>query len=506
MHRSKLWGLTLAVLFIAAAQWVKPDAMPKDNFVTAADRFYSESMAVLESVPGAAVVVVKDGTVRYQKGFGYADLEKELAFTHETNFYIASCTKAFTGLMATELDRKGILKLEDKLADHFPDIRFHPDLAMDKIRLHDLLTHSSGLANDPIGFRVAYSGEHHLNQLIELLQVSEPNREGYGTFRYTNVGYNIYTLVVEKVMGKPWQQVLEETVFDPMKMDRTTAYMSRADKNQWPLAAPYMGIGKGEQERVYLRKEDNTMQSAGGLITTTSDLGRWLNMQLGQGKLDGKQIFPAEQIKMSQQALVINDEDREPFPSEGYGLGWHRGTYKEQAVVWHYGGFPGALTHISFMPESHTGVAVFINDAVSGYRLMNLFASFAYDLLEKGESVIPDYREQVQQLSEELKERQKSFKEGIEKRKDRTWQLAQPFTFYSGTYENERYGTFVLKGSRKELTATLGNLHAVATPYTKTETARVELIPYRGEVMEFIYENEKLTGLKYSDAVFKKVK
>lgn len=505
MHRSKLWGIILVALLISAAQWIKPGWQTNDDFVTKADQFYAESMALLESVPGASVVVVKDGTIRYQKGFGYADIEARLPFTDDTNFYIASCTKAFTALMAAQLDKEGILSLDDKLAAHFPKIKFHEDLQMDKIRLRDLLTHSSGLANDPIGFRVAYTGEHNLEKLIDLLKVSEPNPNGYGNFRYTNIGYNIYTLVVEKVTGKPWQQVLEEKVFDPMGMDRTTAYMSRADKKRWPLAAPYMGLGKDDKRRVYLRKEDNTMQSAGGLITNAPDLGKWLIMQLGEGKLNGKQLFPTDMIKHAQKALVSNDDDRDPFPSEGYGMGWHRGTYESEPVVWHYGGFPGALTHISFMPESNTGVAVFINDAVSGYRLMNIFANFAYDYLNKGESVLPDYQKQIKSLAEMLKERQKGVKEDEEKRKERSWQLSHPFPFYSGIFENDLYGTVVVTGTQDDLEVKMGNLHCTATPFTKKETARVELIPYRGEVIEFVIEDGELTGLKHTEAFFEKV-
>lgn len=506
MYRSKLLGIILVLLLFSAAQWIKPETMSIDSFVTDADQFYAESLSLLESVPGASVVVVKEGKTLYQKGFGYANVESKLPFTHDTNFYIASCTKAFTALMAAVLDEEGVLNLDDKLADHFPEIDFHHDLAMDKIRLRDLLTHTSGLNNDPIGFRVAYSGQHKLEELISLLAASEPNREGYGQFRYTNIGYNIYTLVVERVMERPWQDVLADKVFQPMGMDRTTAYISEADRHHWPLAASYMGLGKDDQQLVYLRKEDNTMQSAGGLITNGPDMSRWLRMQLAHGKLDGQQIFPRSIIDHSQKALVKTGEDRDLFPSESYGMGWHRGTYENQTVVWHYGGFPGALTHISFFPDTRTGVAVFINDAVAGYQLMNIFASFAYDYLEKGSEILPTYRERIRDLHQALQERQKGFKDNLAKRKERTWQLAHDFPFYSGTYQNTLYGTMEIKGTADNLGVELGNMHYDATPFTKAETARVELIPYRGEVIEFIYEDEELTGLRYTEAFFEKVK
>ena len=506
MNRLLFFSLFLFAAVLIAAQWGNPMETEASSFQSDANRFYSESMKILESVPGASVVVVKDGKTVFEKGFGMANIKEKAAFTKETNFYIASCTKAFTALMAAQLDVEGLLSLDDKLIDHFPEISFHDDLEMKKIRLRDLMTHTSGLENGPISFRSAYSGEHSLQKLIELLKVSEPNKAGYGNFQYTNTGYNIYTLVVEKVLGRPWQDVLAEKVFAPAGMDRTTAYMSKAEKHQWEVALPYAGVGKEEIREVYLTKKDNTMQSAGGLITTTSDLGRWLNLQIGLGKLEGRQLFAKELIKNTQTILASNDDPRKPFPSEGYGMGWHVGAYEGQKVVWHYGGFPGAMTHISFMPESGTGVAVFVNDAVAGYRVMNLFANFAYDYLLEGKQVLAGYQEEVQGLKSSLNKRISKVKEGEDNRKKRTWQLSKSFPFYSGTYVNDLYGTIQIKGEAKKLKAKMGNMHCIATPFTKSETIRVELVPFRGEVIEFIFEEEELVGLKSDGTYFSKVK
>lgn len=503
MNRPILPALLL-VLLLAAAQWIKPEQAEISSFVRDADKFYSESMAQLESVPGAAVVVVKDGKIIYQKGFGYADLEKDLPFTHNTAFYIASCTKAYTGLMAAQLDAEGIIPLDSKLIDYFPDAPFHQDLKISQITLKDLLTHSSGLENDPIGFRVAYSGEHNLSKLIDLLKASEPNRAGYGKFQYSNIGYNIYAMVVEKVTGRSWKDVLADKVFQPLGMQHTTAYISDADRFHWPLAAPYYGLGKDDISSVYLQKRDNTMQSAGGLITTCSDLGKWLLLQLSQGKAGDRQIFPAQLLQYSQSTLVPNDEKRDPFPSQGYGLGWHNGTYESQRVIWHYGGFPGAMTHISFIPDANMGVGVFVNDGVSGYALMNLFATFAYDYFQKEEDIIPAYQTKMQEALKALAERQARIKADMDKRQSRRWQLSQEFPAYSGTFTNELYGDLQITGSKDGLWFELGNMHCQATPFTEAETARIEMVPFQGEVVEFVLESGKVSGLKYSDLLFEK--
>ena len=135
---------------------------------------------------------------------------------------------------------------------------------------------------------------------------------------------------------------------------------------------------------------------------------------------------------------------------------------------------------------------------------MNLFATYAYDWWLEVDEVDVLYKERVTALAEKFEQVSKRIQKGKEDRAKRTWQLEQPFPFYSGTYTNDQYGTIEVKGSDKKIEVKMGNMYCEATPYTKPETIRVELIPGSGEVIEFLLEEKKVTGIRSSDVVYQK--
>lgn len=487
--------------FLLGQMEKKTKAAYQKDLQTLVDFAFSETQAI----PGIAMSVVKDGKTIFEKGFGYAQLEGKQKMKDNTSFYIASCTKAFTGLLAAILDEEGIIPMEATLASYFPKIKFDPQLEADKITIQSLLNHTSGLQNGPIGFRAAYSGDHTHEQMVKLLSHSKPNSAGRGNFQYTNVGYNIYTLIVQEVTGKKWQDLLEEKVFTPLGMNRTTAYISKAEKGNWPLALPYLAEAPEKFQSVYLLKKDNTMQSAGGLITTAKDLATWANVQINKGKLNGKRIFSENVMQDAQKPWAATDQRRGPFQGEGYGYGWMVGELGKEKAVWHSGGFPGYLSLMSFMPEHKIGVNVLINEPSVGFRLMYLLAAFSYDWWLKNEDVLADYKSQIQEMAQQLSQRQEKVAAHREELAKRTWQLTEDFSAFSGRYVNEGYGTIEIDGSNGQLSVKMGNMHCIATPYTKENTARVEMVPGRGEVLVFNVENGKVTALKSDGDIFKKV-
>lgn len=469
--------------------------------------FYQSVLDELGTVPGVGIVVVnREGPV-YTKGFGYGDLEKKSPFNGATNFYIASSTKSFTALIAAIADQKGIVKLDDPITKYLPEVKFDPALAAGQVKVRDLLSHTSGMENDPVSFRVAYSGEHSPEKLIQLLDYTVANKAGRGNYQYTNFGYNLYAIILDKVSGKRWQDWLQDEIFQPLGMKRTTAYMSKAEKGKWQMAKPYRGIAKGDIREVYMTKKDNSMQSAGGLITTLDDAARWLEMQLNLGKLDGKQVLPKNLVENNQQSVVKTGENRDFFNPAEYGYGWSFSDFGGQKVLHHFGGFPGYMTHISFMPEKGIGVAVFVNEAVAGYRLMNLFAAYAYDWQLNTPGREEKYEKMKGELAGIIQQASERITADLANRAKREWRLDVPFSACNGTFSNDLFGTVTLKGSADKIEVSMGNLWCVATPYTQPNTLRVELIPGAGEVVQLVFgENKELTSIRYSDRVFEKVK
>lgn len=477
----------------------------QSDYTQQLESFIEQTLDETATVPGAIIAVVKGDETLYAGGFGYADMKKKQKMDANTSFYIASITKSFTGLLATILDEEGVLDLDGTLAEYLPQVEFDASVQADKVTMRELLTHSAGVDHPSIGFRLAYTGDHNHKLLVDLMKYLETNEAGRGTYSYTNLGYNIYTIILEEKTGVPWQEWLERKVFDPMGMDRTTAYMSRAEKKKWPMALPYVGLAKDDIREVYLMKKDNTMQSAGGLITTANDAAKWMKMQLNKGKLNGQQVFPRDLIMRTRTETVKAEDRREAFQQTAYGLGLSIGDFDGRKVIWHSGGFPGYMSTISFMPEKDLGVAIFVNEGMAGFPMMHLLMDYAYDAYLQPDGWEKKYEDMKNSMIAQLKERSKRIKADIENRKDREWNLSHPFKHYSGSYVNEIMGAIRVKGNKKEIKVRMGNMHCVATPFPEKETIRVELSPFSGQVVEFLMEGDEVKALILDGHKFKKL-
>ena len=494
--------LVLFVFCLITSSIIIGQERANKNFQKEAKQHFEETINKL-GIPGFTVVVTRGNETILKEGYGYADIENQLKASNNTNYYMASATKSFTALLAVMMHEEGVLNLDDPLKKYFPDLGVDANINLANIKIRDLLTHTSGLENDPIGWRVAFSGVHDQSTLIELMKFSKPNKAGYGNYQYSNIGYNIYAIILKKITGKTWQNLMQEKIFDPAGMNHTTAFVSRAEKEKWLLARPYMVIDS--IERITLEKKDNTMHAAGGLIITPNDMAKWLKIQIGKGQLNGKQVFPETIMISSQKELINISESKRLFHPTSYGFGWLHGNYEDNKVIHHFGGFAGFATHVSFMPDKQIGVAVIVNEAVAGNKLMHLIATFIYDyFLEKKGWV--DYDKDINTFTEKLNQGRKMISASIVERNNRPGTLSLPLSNYSGTYASDEYGIFTIQETPSALKVSIGNLQCVSTSFKNKESIRVELIPGSGQIVQFFIDNNKISSLKYDGINFKKIK
>lgn len=500
-----LLGLTTAALLVPSAA-ARPQARPSAaefaaevtaevtaefaaEFAAEADELIASTLRGLDTVPGLSVAVVRGHEVVYLNAFGDSDVEQRVASQIDTLYYIASSTKSFTALAAALLEERGLIDLDLSLAEAFGDLRLDPVLGADRIALRDLLTHTSGIENQPIGFRLAYTGEHDPGLLRDLVAVSRPNRDApTGTFEYTNIGYNIFTVYLDEQVGSVWQDLLQELIFEPAGMTRTTAYPSRAASAGWQTARPYAAAGPGELERLYLEKTDSSMQSAGGLLSTAQDMARWLEIQINGGALDGHQVFPRHVIERTHQSWATTSSSLGSFSREAYGLGWYIGEHAGQRTLHHFGGFSGYRAHVSFMPEARLGVAVLVNEAALGVRLADFIASFAYDWWLNETADRADYEARRDELVAQYQEGMRRTVADRAGRAGREWTLSMPLEAYTGVYENRALGQLRIEIEDGLLAARIGNLHSSSTPFTAPESIRVRMIPPGGQVVAFEFD------------------
>ncbi|MFT3743812.1 MAG: serine hydrolase [Pyrinomonadaceae bacterium] len=475
------------------------------------DAMTRKVMTRLPEIPGAVIAVVKDDKPVFVRGYGVGDRTAGVKADADTLFYIASSTKSFMALAAALLDKEGKIKLDDPVTKYAAGLTFKNTIP-DKVKVRDLLTHTSGLRNGALVFRMAYTGESSDADMIRVFAEATTYDEArYGKYAYDNLGYNIYALLLQRTLKKKWQDVLQEKIFRPLKMNHTTAYVSKAKAAKMAVASGYLfNPETGNAGPAPLAKTDNNMQSAGGMFTTASDLARWLRINMNDGKLDGKQVIPVDVMKSVHSGMTPTTRDQGPFKGNGtgeYGLGWQIGTYADQKVIYHFGGFPGWTSHISYMPDKKIGVAVLMNESTAGGDAGHTLATYAYDWLLGVPDRETKYATGLEAGAGNYNKMQQQQIAAFRERAKRTSQLTKPLQDYVGRYSNDIYGNIQINVRGNALAVTFGNIDVVSTPFTEKETIRVEFIPNQGEVVRFgVNAHGTVDSLSYNGMIFLKVK
>jgi CubicO group peptidase (beta-lactamase class C family) len=492
------------------AQTLSPPT--EKDFTAAYDARVLHTLATFPDLPGISIVVIKDDKPIFLRAYGMADKEAGIKADIDTLYYIASSTKSFTALAAAMLDKEGKIKFSDAVTKYTPGIRFKSDIP-DKITIRDLLTHTSGLRNGALVNRLAFTGQIDQSEIDHVFaDGTSLNEANYGKYNYTNLGYNIYGLALHYHLNKKWQDLLQERIFTPADLQHTTAYVSKARARKYKIAAPYVidtdVVNPGKMVRSQLEKTDDNMQSAGGIFTSISDLGRWLNLNMNSGKLGGKQVLPADLIRNAHTGYTTSTRNEPPFSGDGeYGLGWQIGKYRNEKVIYHHGGYPGYRSHVSFMPDKKIAVGVMANNDILGGRLADILAAYAYDWWLRTENLEADYTKELQRTVTVYESRTQGIAAEAANRAKREWQLTKPFTEYAGTYKNDMLGTIEIVAKGKGLAVRMGNLNTVSTPYTQPDTIRVVMLPGgNGEVIGFIKDADgKFGSLNFGGATFTRV-
>ncbi len=481
------------------------------EFSTNIDAFARKVIQRLPEVPSVVIVVIKDDKPVILRAYGLADKETGVKADTDTLYYIASSTKSFMAMAAALLDKEGKIRLDDPVTKYTAGLTFKAAIP-DKVTVRDLLTHTSGLRNSPLVFRMAYSGESEDEDMMRVLANATTYDDArFGKYAYDNLGYNIYALLVQRTLKKKWQDVLQEKIFGPLKMGHTTAYVSKAKAAKMAVASGYLFSPEtGNVAPSPIAKQDNNMQSAGGMFSTAADLGRWLRVNMADGKLDGKQVIPADIMRSVHSAYTPTMRDQGPFKGNGtgeYGLGWQIGQYQGQKVIYHFGGFPGWACHISYMPEKKIGVAVLVNETTAGGDAGHTLATYAYDWWLGTADLEAKYAAGLETGATNYNKMQEGQIAAFRERAKRTSQLTKPFQDYVGRYRNEQLGNIQITIRQNSLGLTLGNIDVVSTPFTEKDTIRVELIPGQGEVIKFDFDPDgSVVSLNYSGLRFERIK
>lgn len=323
-------------------------------------------------VPGLAVAIVKDGRVVLAKGYGVREMGKPDTVGAQTQFAIASNTKAFTAASLAMLADEGKLSFDDRVIDHLPWFRMSDPYVTREMRIKDLLSHRSGLslgAGDLLYWPTTTYTTQEVAQRLKDVPLSGGFRERYA---YDNILFGVAGLVVEQVSGQSFKSFLQQRFFTPLGMTDTVF-------NSDDLR-PGMDTAVGHAKSDWTRLEPVKVMSwrnvsgAGGMYSSVLDMSKWMIAQLRQGQYGNgdQRLFSAKQQHAMWSMLtpinVGTPSVPELLPTKpnfmGYGMGWQLSDYQGSRMVWHTGGWPGQVSRVTLVPDQNLGIVVLTNAEV----------------------------------------------------------------------------------------------------------------------------------------------
>jgi len=369
-------------------------------------------------IPGAVVLVMKDGKVVYHKSFGYSDIESEAPMRNNSIFRIASMTKAVTSVAAMSLYERGYFRLSDPIAKYLPefaDMRVVSAVdddgnvvttvpAKNPIRIIHLLTHTAGLGYPFIPSQVqkAYVDEGIIDGMtardIDLasqmqLLASQPLLFEPGEQFAYGLNTDLLGYLVEIVSGKTLDEYFTEEIFEPLGMHDTYFYLpeDKADRLVTLYAAVDEGLVVSQGDEADIKLDDPRYPVTGarryfsggaGLSSTAHDYARFLQMLLNDGELDGARILGRKSVELMRTARVDWDGDDAPDFGLGFRVVSDIGKQGEIGSAGTYS-WSGAFNTTYWIDPVENLVAVYLSQArPTKSDMRERFSALVYQALE----------------------------------------------------------------------------------------------------------------------------
>lgn len=339
------------------------------------------------NVPGIAVGIVHNGEIVLAKGYGVSNIMTSEKVNADTNFGIASNSKAFTTTAIALLVDRGLMNWDDKVKKYIPEFKMYNDYVTEEFTVRDLVTHRSGLGLGAGDLMVWPDGHDFTPQdVIQNIHHLKPVSAFRTKYDYDNLLYIIAGVVIERVSGKSWTDFIQTEFLNPLEMKRTASSWNLL-KDRSNVIAPHVPIdGK---LKVIDRYTNPIFDAAAGLYSNVNDLTKWVQFQLDLGKTkDGKQLVSEAKMKeLIQPQTLMPFVTRPPYYSlfKAYGLGFQLQDVAGKLEVSHTGGLEGIVTQIVMFPQLNLGIIVLTNqqEGVAFLSISNTIKDHYLGLTEK---------------------------------------------------------------------------------------------------------------------------
>jgi beta-lactamase class C len=340
-----------------SVEWVMDDALTSylDEFALN----FEEGLNDLQ-IPGAAVVIVKDGRIVFQQGFGVKERGKPELVDENTVFRLGSVSKGFASVLAGVMAEEGVVGWDHPVSRYLMDFRLNDPEQTGRVQVRHLLSHTTGLP------RHAYTNLVEdglpMNRIIPRFeQVPLIGNEGF-QHAYQNAAYSVIESILEFQTGTDFNTLLHEKLFDPLEMEFASANHAGIFNSE-NRASPHLfhSRTRGRVPVPITNKYYNAV-SSGGINASASDMGKWLLLLTGHYP----EIISEEALSEIFEPVATIRNRRFSRHWEGvnqshYAMGWRVLDNNGQKIVYHGGYVNGYRSEIAFSPEDGTGICILVN-------------------------------------------------------------------------------------------------------------------------------------------------
>ena len=292
------------------------------------------------NVPGASLLVVRDGSAVVRRSYGRSNLEDRIAATPETNYRLASVTKQFTAAAILLLSQDGKLALDDPVKKWLPSL----PSSVDSVTITHLLTHTSGIIDYEDVMPAGTVTQLHDADVLRLLESQDSVYFKPGTrYSYSNSGYSLLSLIVARASGKSFATFLRERIFLPLGMNHTVAY------EEGISTVSNRAFGYTMKDGAWTRKDQSTTSAVlgdGGIYSSIDDLAKW-----------DAALYDSRLLSDESRRLAFTPHTATDQADVKYGFGW-RITGE---TLWHSGETVGFRNVIVRNPSRRLTVVLLTN-------------------------------------------------------------------------------------------------------------------------------------------------
>jgi len=331
-----------------------------------------ETQMKVGHVPGLAIAIVQDQEVIYARGFGITSVEDGgLPVTPQTLFRIGSVTKPLLGTAVMRLVEGGRLELDQPIKEYINWLKFNQEDAEEYITLRMLLSHTAGLpsdsrddAGDPDGL------ERYVQEQIPRYSfVAPPGR----LYSYSNCGFNLIGYIAQTVSGRRFPELMQELVFDPLEMKRTT-FDPRLVLT-YPFALPHI-LNDGMLNVLHRISESCAYAPSGQAYSTVLDLANFAMLHLQYGRFREKQLLSTQSVLEMQKPHT----NRYTVNDSGYGLSFETMTHKRVDCFGHSGSMSTFGCQLMILPEEKLAFVLMVSRIAFMKRLVGMIMDYLLDM------------------------------------------------------------------------------------------------------------------------------